>query len=156
MKKILKYIMVVLITGSFLNSCETTDLDLTTNPNQLTTGNANLLLNSVQLAYNNNMQTFNNIGGGLTRIHFVGGRDYFNNYAGNTFDGAWSRTYSNLFANLNEMVAINAESDLNYDFHVAISKVMQAHSLLLLVNNFAASFILVLRINSFGDMPVIL
>ena len=105
--------MVVLITGSFLSSCETTDLDLTSNPNQLTTGNANLLLNSVQLAYNNNMQTFNNIGGGLTRIHFVGGRDYFNNYGGNTFDGAWSRTYSNLFANLNEMESINAESDLN-------------------------------------------
>lgn len=127
--------MVVLITGGFLTSCETTELDLTNNPNQLTSGTPNLLLNSVQLAYNNNMQTFNNIGGALTRIHFVGGRDYFNNYGGNTFDGAWSRTYSNLFANLNEMEAINAESDLNYDFHVGISKVMQAHSLLLLVDN---------------------
>lgn len=126
--------MVVLITGGFLNSCETTELDLTTNPNQLTSGTPNLLVNSVQLAYNNNMQTFNNIGGAITRIHFVGGRDYFNNYGGNTFDGAWSRTYSNLFANLNEMEAINAESNLNYDFHVGISKVMQAHSLLLLVD----------------------
>lgn len=127
--------MVVLITGGFLNSCETTDLDLTSNPNQLTAGTPNLLVNSVQLAYNNNMQTFNNIGGAITRIHFVGGRDYFNNYGGNTFDGAWSRTYSNLFANLNEMEAINAESSINYDFHVGISKVMQAHSLLLLVDN---------------------
>ncbi len=134
MKKIIKYVLVVFLAGSFLNSCDTTDLDLRDNPNILTSGDPNLLLNSMQLAYRTNMATFNNIGGALTRIHFMGGRDYFNNYPGATLNGVWSNTYSNLFANLQAIEAVNAESDINYDFHVAMGKTMQAHTLLLLVD----------------------
>ncbi|MFH6602258.1 SusD/RagB family nutrient-binding outer membrane lipoprotein [Maribacter algicola] len=134
MKKIIKYVLVVFLAGSFLNSCDTTDLELRDNPNILTSGDPNLLLNSMQLAYRNNMATFNNIGGALTRIHFMGGRDYFNNYPGATMNGVWSNTYSNLFANLQAIEEVNDASDINYDFHIAVGKTMQAHTLLLLVD----------------------
>ncbi|SNR29558.1 Susd and RagB outer membrane lipoprotein [Maribacter sedimenticola] len=134
MKKIIKYILVVFISGSFLNSCDTTELNLTENPNILTQGDPNLLLNTIQLGYRNNVSTFNAIGGALTRIQFMGGRDYFNNYQGATMNGIWSTTYSNIFANLQEIERINADSDINYDFHVALGKIAQAHSLVILVD----------------------
>jgi hypothetical protein len=126
--------LVVVMAGSFLNSCDTTELNLTENPNILTTGDVNLLLNSMQLGYRNNVSTFNGLGGALTRIDFMGGRDYFNNYSGATMNGVWSTTYSNIFANLQEMERINNESDINYDFHVGLGKIMQAHSLIILVD----------------------
>lgn len=134
MKKLIKYMLVVFIAGGFLNSCDTIDLELRDNPNILTSGDPDLLLTTIQLSYRNNMTGFNNIGGSLTRIHFAGGRDYFNNYQGATMNGQWTRTYSGIFANLAEIQRINDDSDINYNFHVAIGKVMQAHNLLLLVD----------------------
>jgi hypothetical protein len=134
MKKIIKYMLVVAMAGSFLNSCDTAELNLTENPNILTSGDVNLLLNTMQLGYRNNVSTFNGLGGALTRIDFMGGRDYFNNYSGATMNGVWSTTYSNIFANLQEMERINSESDINYNFHVGLGKVMQAHSLIILVD----------------------
>ena len=134
MKKIIKYMLVVVMAGSFLNSCDTADLNLTENPNILTSGDVNLLLNTMQIGYRNNVSTFNGLGGALTRIDFMGGRDYFNNYSGATMNGVWSTTYSNIFANLQEMERINNESDINYDFHVGLGKIMQAHSLFILVD----------------------
>ncbi|MGB5497591.1 MAG: SusD/RagB family nutrient-binding outer membrane lipoprotein [Maribacter sp.] len=148
MKKIIKYMLVAFIGGSFLNSCETTELDLRTSPNDLAADQAdpNLLLNSIQFAYANNMVNFNDRGTELTRIEFMGGRDYFNNYPGATFNGIWSRTYSSagtgigsgvsvgILTNLQGLENINANSDINYNFHVGISKVMYAHQLMLLVD----------------------
>lgn len=134
MKKLIKYMLVVFLAGGFLNSCDTIDLELRDNPNILTSGDPDLLLTQIQLSYRDNISTFNGIGGNLTRIHFMGGRDYFNNYQGATMNGQWTRTYSGIFANLQEIERINEDSDINYNFHVAIGKVMQAHNLLLLVD----------------------
>ena len=127
--------LVVFIAGSFLNSCDTTELNLTENPNILTSGDVNLLLNTLQIGYRNNVATANGLGGQLTRIQFMGGRDYFNNYPGNTLNGLWNTTYSNIFTNLQAIERINEESDINYDFHVAVGKIAQAHSLILIVDN---------------------
>lgn len=134
MKKIIKYILVVFITGSFLNSCETTDLNLTENPNILTQGDPNLLLNNIQLGYRNNVTTFNNLGSQLTRIQYMFGRDYFNNFQGATINGVWTTTYSNIFANLQEIERINDNSDIDYNFHIGVGKIAQAHSLIILVD----------------------
>ncbi len=134
MKKIIKYMLMVVITGSFLNSCDTTDLDLRDNPNILTSGDPNLLLNNIQLGYRNNVTTFNNLGGQLTRIQYMGGRDYFNNFQGPTTNGVWGQTYTNIFTNLQEIERINENSDIDYSFHVALGKIAQAHSLIILVD----------------------
>ncbi len=134
MKKIIKYVLVAFITGSFLNSCDTTDLNLTENPNILTQGDPNLLLNNIQLGYRNNVTTFNNLGSQLTRIQYMSGRDYFNNFQGATMNGIWSTTYSNIFVNLQEIERINENSDIDYNFHIGLAKIAQAHSLIILVD----------------------
>lgn len=149
MKKIFKYITLVLFAGGFFNSCETTDLDLRVSPNDLAANQAdpNLLLNSIQLAYASNMTTISNLGAELTRIDFMFGRNYFNNYPGDTFNAIWSRTYSSefntegstdpdvgLWTNVQALKDIDAASDIDYSFHVAVGQTLKAHMLLLLVD----------------------
>jgi len=151
MKKIIKYITVVFAAGVLFNSCETTDLDLRTSPNDLAADQAdpNLLLNSIQLAYVANMYTINDIGSELTRIDYMLGRNYFNTYPGDTFDDIWERLYSStdgngdvfstavdlgIFPNVDNLQTIDAESDIDYSFHIAVGQTLKAHMLLLLVD----------------------
>ncbi|MHA7865274.1 SusD/RagB family nutrient-binding outer membrane lipoprotein [Flagellimonas marinaquae] len=148
MKNYLKYISMVLFAGLTFTACETTDLDLRVSPNDLAADQAdpNLLLNSIQLAYASNMDVMSDLGAELTRIDYMFGRDYFNNYPGDTFNAVWSRTYSSgtngpgsgvqvgMFTNINTLEAIDAESDTDYSFHLGVSKTLQAHMLMLLVD----------------------
>ncbi len=148
MKKYIKYISMVFIAGATLTSCETTELDLRVSPNDLAADQAdpNLLLNSIQLAYASNMTVISDRGAELTRIDYMNGRDYFNNYPGDTFNAIWSRTYSSgtnligddvqvgMFTNISTLEAINEAGDIDYSFHLGVSKVLQAHMLMLLVD----------------------
>jgi hypothetical protein len=148
MKNYLKYISMVLFAGLTFTACETTDLDLRVSPNDLAADQAdpNLLLNSIQLAYASNMDVISDLGAELTRIDYMFGRDYFNNYPGDTFNTVWSRTYSSgfndpgalvqvgMFTNISTLESIDAESDTDYSFHVGVAKTLQAHMLMLLVD----------------------
>lgn len=151
MKKIIKYITVVFTAGVLLNSCETTDLDLRTSPNDLASDQAdpNLLLNSIQLAYTANIYELNDLGSELTRIDYMLGRNYFNTYPGDTFDDIWERLYSStdgnnevftntvdlgIFPNVANLKTIDAESDIDYTFHIAVGQTLKAHMLLLLTD----------------------
>jgi hypothetical protein len=148
MKNYLKYISMVLFAGLTFTACETTDLDLRVSPNDLAADQAdpNLLLNSIQLAYATNMDVISDLGAELTRIDYMFGRDYFNNYPGDTFNTVWSRTYSSgtngagtgvqvgMFTNINTLESIDANSDTDYSFHLGVSKTLQAHMLMLLVD----------------------
>jgi len=152
MKNYLKYISMVFFAGLTFNACETTELDLRVSPNDLAADQAdpNLLLNSIQLAYASNMDDISDIGAELTRIDYMLGRDYFNNYPGDTFNQIWRRTYSSglsdvndpvdasisvgMFTNINTLGAINDESETDYSFHLGVAKTLQAHMLMLLVD----------------------
>ncbi len=149
MKSLIKYITIVFIAGGLLQSCETTDLDLRTSPNDLASNQAdpNLLLTSIQLAYATNQQTFSDVSAELTRIDYMFGRNYFNNYPGDVLNGVWARTYSSggngvgdgvsvgILTNLQNLEAIDeANPDLDYSFHIGIAKALYAHSLMQLVD----------------------
>ena len=126
--------MVVFAMGLMLNSCETANLELRDNPNALTTADPDLLLNSIQFSYRNTMTNYNNLGSGVTRISFMGGRDYFNNFQGPTLNGVWFNTYVGLGTSLQELERIKAESTVDYSFHVGVTKAMYAHALFQLVD----------------------
>jgi hypothetical protein len=149
MKSLIKYITIVFIAGGLLQSCETTDLDLRTSPNELAADQAdpNLLLTSVQLAYGTNQQTFSNVSAELTRIDNMFGRVYFNNYSGATMNGVWARTYSSggngvgdpvsvgILTNLQNLENLDASNpDLDLSFHIGVAKTLYAHSLMQLVD----------------------
>lgn len=136
MKKTFKFIMALVITSSTLfYSCETIELEKLDNPNALTVGDVDLLLNSIQLAYRDNMATHNNFGGNLTRISYFGGRDYFAGLTGGSLNGNWTRLYSNILINSKEIETVAAATpDVNLSFHLGASKAMSAHALLLMVD----------------------
>ncbi|MCR9227092.1 MAG: SusD/RagB family nutrient-binding outer membrane lipoprotein [Flavobacteriaceae bacterium] len=146
MKKINKYIIVALLTvAGLFQACETTDLDIKTSPNELdpTSGDPNLQLNAIQLAYVTSMNNLSDLGGELTRIQYMSGRIYFNNYGGGTLSGTWERTYSSgssfgqnlgIWTNVDGLIALDATSDVDYSFHVAVGQTLKAHMLMLLVD----------------------
>ena len=140
----------VFTAGAFVTSCETTDLDLRVSPNDLAADQAdpNLLLNSVQLAFADNQRALSDQAAELTRIDYFFGRDYFNQLPGNTLNFVWSLTYSNagaivgdlgntpvgILTNLQALEAINDAGDVNYDFHVGVSKTLYAYMLFQIVD----------------------
>lgn len=153
MRKIFRYITIVLIAGGLFQACETTDLDLRVSPNDLAADQAdpNLLLNSIQLAYATNMSVMSDLGSELTRIDYMFGRDYFNNYSGATFNGVWARLYSSagngpgsgvsvgMLTNIATLEELNAEGEVDYSFHVGVGKTLAAHQLFLLADYLGAA-----------------
>jgi len=151
MKKIFNYIIAVVLLGGVYTSCETTDLDLRVSPNELSLDQSdpNLLLNSIQLAYVSNMNRFNDLGAGATRVQYAtgGGQDYFTTYPGTTMNAIWSRTYSSdfndagedddvgMWTNLDAIRTIDANNEDNdYSFHIAMGETLLAHNLMLIVD----------------------
>lgn len=148
MKRFIKYIAIVFVAGGLLNSCETTDLDLRVSPNDLAANQAdpNLLLNSIQLAYATNQTTFSDLSAEMVRIDYMFGRIYFNNYPGSDLNGVWSRTYSSggngpgdftgvgILTNLQNLELIDSQTDVDYSFHIGVTKTLLAHNLVQLVD----------------------
>ncbi|GLU43836.1 SusD/RagB family nutrient-binding outer membrane lipoprotein [Allomuricauda sp. NBRC 101325] len=136
MKKIFKYISIVLMVLVPLSSCETTELDLQTDPNSLSGDQAdpNLLLNTMQLGYRNAMTSFNNNGAQMTRIEYMSGRIYFNNFTGGTSNGLWNNTYVDIMSNLLAIEEIDPNTTQDYSFNIGMGKAMLAHTLLLTVD----------------------
>jgi hypothetical protein len=148
MKKIFKYFTLVLISGLVNTACETTELDMRVSPNDLAADQAdpNLVLNSIQLAYATNQQVVSDLAAQLTRIDYMFGGIYFNNYPPATLSGVWSRTYSSggngvgdpvsvgMFTNINALEDIDAITDVDFSFHIGVGKAMQAHMLIQLVD----------------------
>ncbi len=146
MKNLYKLMLVAFAVGSMLfQSCETVELEQVDNPNALSPDQAdpNLLLNAIQRAYVTNMVTFNDRSSELTRIDYMFGRDYFNNYGPATLDGVWTRFYSSnnlgnqgMSVNIQNLESLNDDPDLGLDltFQLGMAKTLQAHQLMLLVD----------------------
>ncbi|MCL6272619.1 SusD/RagB family nutrient-binding outer membrane lipoprotein [Muricauda sp. 2012CJ35-5] len=142
-----------------LVSCETTELDLTANPNALTPdlASADFLLNSVQEDFvrqfegdadndpNDNWQSggnttgdgFNELGMELTRIVNMSGRNYVSTYQGSDMTDEWSNAYR-ILANIRTMQPLAEEAGLTH--HLAIGEFIEA-------------FLFVTMVDFFGDVP---
>ena len=135
MKNIYKLFLVsVLIVGTLLNqSCETTQLELLDNPNNLTSGDPQFLLNNIQSSYRGSMQTFNDRSSELTRIDYMFGRNYFSNYGSGTMNGVWGSLYSTIIPDI-QAIAETATEDNDVSHFLGIGKVLQAHLIMLMVD----------------------
>ncbi|GAA4271317.1 SusD/RagB family nutrient-binding outer membrane lipoprotein [Aquimarina gracilis] len=159
MKLLSHYISVVsiLILGLLFTACETTELDLTENPNQLDRdqSDADLFLNSIQIDFGKVIERFGAIGGQVTRIDNMNGRDYENVYSPSDFNDLWSgsyqstgvpftdqnghnQTFNGILADARALEPIAAENELYQ--HLAIAQVIEA-------------YIIVTLVDFFGDVP---
>ena len=128
--------MLVLCGGLFFASCETTELDLTQNPNALSPVDADpdFYLNQIQLSYAYLIESFGNTAGAVTRIDYMSGRDYANAYQPGSFNGRWSSAYQTIMQDIREMNVIADESGLTH--HKGIGQFIEAHILITLVDFF--------------------
>jgi len=128
--------MLILCGGLFFASCETTELDLTQNPNALSPVDADpdFYLNQIQLSYAYLIESFGNTAGAVTRIDYMSGRDYANAYQPGSFNGRWSSAYQTIMQDIREMNVIADESGLTH--HKGIGQFIEAHILMTLVDFF--------------------
>ncbi len=161
MKNINKYITLGLLGGmlAFL-SCETTELDITSNPNALTPdqASADFLLNSIQEDFvrqfdgdadfdnNDNWQSggnttgdgFNELGQELTRMINGAGRNYASFYQASDMDDEWINAYRGILADIRAMNPLAEEAGQTH--HIGIGQFIEA-------------YLMVTMVDFFGDVP---
>lgn len=138
MKKIFKTVGFLIATISLVtfSSCETTNLDLTENPNELplTASDPDLLLNGVQLKFAQTMQYFGNSGAEVTRLKYMFGRDYQNAYSASFFNTEWEYSYRSILKNIRLMNPIAEGKGMKK--HLAMGQVLEAYTMVTLVDYF--------------------
>ena len=137
MKNYFKVLGVVAIAGALsFQSCETTELDLRTNPNALSADQASpdFLLNQIQLSFRGLVQSMGGYGSELTRIEYMFGKNYVNVYQPSSFQGAWSTAYATLLEDIKAMEALASANGLTY--HSGMGKFMKAFTMVTLVDYF--------------------
>lgn len=140
MKKYVKITGLILLFLGLSLSCESTELDLTENPNGLSPENANenYLLNSIQINFASVVQRFGTTGSQVTRINYMFGRDYFNAYQPVDLNTRWEDSYQATIKNIRVMNDIAISKGLRR--HQGMGQVFEA-------------FLMVTLVDFFGDVP---
>ena len=137
MKTLNKLSILALTSILVLSSCETTELDLTSNPNALnpSQASADLFINGIQEDFAYFVNDMGDTGARLTRIAQLGGeRLYRDAYSPSSFSGVWQNAYQGMMEDIRLMNIIAGESGLSY--YIGMGEVMQAYTMLTLVDYF--------------------
>ena len=129
-------------------SCETTELEITSNPNFLSPeqADADFFLNAIQEDFGRLIQSLGNDGAELTRIDYMNGRDYQNAYNPNetvsippsSNFSPWRVAYQRILEDIRLMNILAMEAE-QYN-HIAIGQVLQ-------------SYVLTTLVDFYGDIP---
>ena len=122
-------------------SCETTDLDLLDDPNNVTQDKASLdrFMTAIQLDFTSFMRQMGGNGAALTRINYMFGRTYSNNYQPVALNGEWSLAYRGMFSDMASAESIAQSNGDNK--HLGVMRILKAYTLITLVD-------------AFGDVPL--
>lgn len=127
-------IFLLLVLGLAFTSCETTDLELLDDPNDVTIEKADLdrFLVAIQDDYKSFMHQMGDNGASLTRIEYMFGRTYVNNYDAASTDTEWGLAYQSVFSNMKGAEAL--ATPLGADKHLGVINVLRASILMTLVD----------------------
>ena len=155
MKNINKYVALVVFGGMLtFNSCETTELDITQNPNALTPDQASVdfFLSSIQEDFirlmegdadfdqNDNFQSggaqngdgFNLFGVELTRLLNMNGRQYQSAFQNIDVDDEWDNAYRGILGDIRAMTPLAQEAELTR--HIGIAQFIEAFTMMTMVD----------------------
>lgn len=133
-KKIVSCYLVLLTSLVGFTGCDTLELDLKTNPNELdeSLANPNFLLNAAQNNFARNMQDFGRNSMEVTRITNMFGRNYLNAYSPSSQDNEWEESYQGVIKNIRLMNPI-AEAK-GFKYHLGMGQVIEAYTIMNLVD----------------------
>jgi Starch-binding associating with outer membrane/Susd and RagB outer membrane lipoprotein len=137
MKNISKFFTYVLLAaGLVFASCETTELDLLDDPNNVTQDKADLnrFMTQIQLDFASFMRQMGGNDAQLTRINYMFGRTYVNNFQPAVLDGEWATAYQGMFSDMASAELLATENEANK--HIGIMRILKAYTLITLVDNF--------------------
>ena len=137
MKKLMNILSVAAIFGLVLfQSCETTELDLTKNPNRLSPDQASpdFLLNAIQEDFARMAHSLGDYAAQLTRIEQMSGRSYRVAFQPSNFDDEWEDAYTEIFTDINAMIPLAEEA--TFYQHIGMGQVLKAYTLATLVDMF--------------------
>ncbi len=129
-------IFVFLLLGLTFTSCETTDLNLLDDPNNVTLDKADLdrYLTQIQIDFASFMRQMGRNGAQVTRVEYMFGRTYINNFEPAVLDGEWALAYQRMFSDMAGAEPLAVE---NEDFkHIGVMRVIKAYTLMTLVDHF--------------------
>jgi hypothetical protein len=127
-------ILFLLLLGVTFTSCETTDLDLLDDPNDVTIDKADLdrFLVAIQVDYKSFMESMGRTGAQATRIEYMFGRTYINVFDATSTNFEWGLAYQAMFSNMKS--ASGLATDLGANKHLGVIKLLKASVLLTLVD----------------------
>jgi len=139
MKNLFKIFSIALV--GLLMSCETTELDLRNNPNQVSPDQADVefLYNSIQTNFGDFVDRLSEISGEVVRINYMFGRNYQSAYSPANFDTRWEQAYQIMFTDMDVLEPL-AIDQLKF-YHLGQVQIMKAYTLVALVD-------------TFGDVPL--
>ncbi len=128
---------VALLIVAMSASCELTNLDHLDNPNAVTPENAEigLFFNAAQLDFKDFYQNASNLTATVSRqMAMTGGNTYNNAFAPTTFNFTWNLAYSDLFPDLDAIIALAQDQGL--PTYEGAAKTMKAYTMMVLVDLF--------------------
>lgn len=127
-------ILLFLLLGMAFTSCETTDLDLLDDPNQITLDKANLerYMSAIQLDFQQFARSMGNNGAQLSRVHYMFGRDYTSNYSPESTNFEWGLAYQGMFSDMKNAENLAVEQGANK--HIGVMRILKAYTLMVLVD----------------------
>ena len=130
-------ILLILLLGLTFTSCETTDLDLINDPNQITVDNGNLdrYMVAIQVDFARFADAMGTNGARLTRIEQMGAVNYVTAFEPVQTNFEWRLAYVNMFSDMKNATAL-AESTGERGNHIAVMEILKAYTLLTLVDYF--------------------
>jgi hypothetical protein len=136
MKNFTKLSILSLFSVLVFISCETTELDLTANPNALgpDQASADLFINAIQEDFAYFVNNMGSPGLRLTRQLHGFFRDYDNAYTPIAWDGVWSTAYQGIMEDIRLMTILAKDANLSY--YVGMGEVFQAYIYISLVDYF--------------------
>ncbi|MGB7394918.1 MAG: SusD/RagB family nutrient-binding outer membrane lipoprotein [Pricia sp.] len=140
---------IIIVSLGVLFGCESIELDLTENPNQLDPAQASpdSYLNSIQVDYARliggpegttdiTVGGLGDIAAQLTRIHNMFGRQYNQAFGADAFDNEWTIAYAKILSDLARLYPLAEEENLPR--HRAIGKTIEAFTLINLTDFFGS------------------
>ena len=134
-------ILLILLLGLTFTSCETTDLDLINDPNQITVENGDLerYMVAIQVDFANFVSAMGSNGARLVRIEQMSAGNYATAFEPIFTNFEWRLAYVNMFSDMKNAndLALEQETDItNYKNHIAVNKILKAYTLFTLVDYF--------------------
>jgi hypothetical protein len=125
-------ILLALVFVSGFYSCETTELELQNDPNNLTpdSSDPNFILNGIQFTLATQHLSLSSISSGVVR-HTNQFGTYASSAGTGTMNGAWANTYS-ITNNLNLLQSLDVDGNLNNE--IAIGEILEAYAYVNLVD----------------------